>query len=170
MTAKRAALVGGLTAGTLDILDPIVFYWFRGVTPIQILQSVATGLLGREAYHGGWRTAALGLACHFLIALTAAVVYVAASRRLSLLRRRPWVCGPLFGLAVFAVMRLVVLPLSAANPGALGGWALVNQLFAHTVLVGLPIAFAASRVEQGRREPPGIGGSTGRLTSAALGA
>jgi uncharacterized membrane protein YagU involved in acid resistance len=147
VTAQRAVLVGGLTAGALDILDPIVFYWFRGVTPIQILQSVATGLLGREAYSGGWATAVLGLVCHVLIALTAATVYVVVSRRLSVLRRRPWICGPLFGLAVFAVMRLVVLPLSAASPGALGGWALVNQLFAHTVLVGLPIALATSRVE-----------------------
>ena len=54
---------GGLTAGALDILYAFVFYGIRiGATPTRILQSVAGGLLGREAARaGGLKTAALGL-------------------------------------------------------------------------------------------------------------
>jgi len=53
----------------------------------------------------------------------------------------------IFGLVVFLVMRLVVLPLSAFRPGppAPAGtidWGQVNLWLAHVFFVGLPIAFA----------------------------
>ncbi len=73
---------GGVLAGALDITYAIVFNYVRsGVPPVRILQSVASGLLGRAAYSGGAGTAGLGLALHFFIALTAAAC---ASRRVVL--------------------------------------------------------------------------------------
>ena len=135
---------GGLVAGVLDILDPIVIHGLRGVPPIRILQSVASGLLGPDAYSGGWPTAGLGLGLHFLIACTAAAVYVLASRRLRVLVTRPIVCGLAYGLVVWAVMRFGVLPLSAFRTGPFTvDWMLVNALGIHMLGVGLPIAFAA---------------------------
>jgi len=83
----RAIGVGGLACGILDISAAIGQYALRGVPAIRILQSVAAGLLGREAYSGGVPTAALGLALHFVIAFTAAAVYYAASRRIPYLVR-----------------------------------------------------------------------------------
>ncbi len=50
---------------------------------------------------------------HFLIACSAAAVYLAASRRLRFLTEHPLVCGLFLGAAVEEVMNLVVLPLSA---------------------------------------------------------
>ncbi|HET8647044.1 MAG TPA: hypothetical protein VFO85_16225, partial [Vicinamibacteria bacterium] len=82
----RAILLGGLVAGTMDITAAILLYARRGVPPLRILQSVASGLLGRAAFTGGVPTAALGLALHFFIATTAAAVYVLAARRLPLAR------------------------------------------------------------------------------------
>jgi hypothetical protein len=58
-------------------------------------------------------------------------------------------CGPIFGLGVFAFMRYVVIPLSAVpKPRPLAGWGLVNQLIAHTVFVGLSIALIVARSER----------------------
>ena len=144
----RGILVGGLIAGVLDITDAFVFHGLRGVAPVRILQAIASGLLGRDAFAGGTATAALGLGLHFVIALGAATVYGVGSRRLSVLVERPWLTGPMFGLAVYAVMQYVVLPLSRFRPGpppppGSVDWALVNLLAAHIFFVGLPIALAA---------------------------
>ena len=153
----RAALLGGLTAGVLDIADALIFHGARGVRPWRILQAIASGLLGREAFAGGAWTAALGLGLHFFIATTAATVYALASLRLPVLVQRPFQCGAVFGLVVYAVMQYVVLPLSAfrPGPGAAPGtidWGLVNLLLAHVFCVGVPIALSARWAA--RRELP----------------
>src|SRR5467141_2488110 len=84
--ALRAILLGGLIAGTFDISYACIYsYIVRRTSPIRILQSVASGALGAKAFAGGLQTAVLGLALHFLIALTAAAVYYLASRRLRFL-------------------------------------------------------------------------------------
>jgi hypothetical protein len=67
-----AILWGGLVAGILDISDAIVTWGMRGVPAGRILQSVASGLLGRASYEGGWATVALGTFLHFFIATGAA--------------------------------------------------------------------------------------------------
>jgi hypothetical protein len=148
--ALQAIVFGGLAVGVLDISEPIIFYGLRGVAPIRILQSVASGLLGPAAFQGGLPTAALGLALHFFIAFVAATVYVVVSRRLPALVRRPLIWGPVYGIAVFWFMNLVVLPLSAfrTRPMTLSG--VIHGLVVHIFLVGLPIAFFTSRATRNR--------------------
>jgi ribose/xylose/arabinose/galactoside ABC-type transport system permease subunit len=79
-------LIGGLIAGTLDILYAYTFWAVKSQVPAQrVFQDVAAGLLGEASFQGGWSTAALGLALHFLIAIITAMVYylVALSAGLS---------------------------------------------------------------------------------------
>ena len=69
-SAAKAIFIGGLIAGAFDITYACTFFGFRNhVSPIRILQSVARGALGNQAFQGGLKTAALGLFFHFLIAL-----------------------------------------------------------------------------------------------------
>jgi len=145
MRLPRAILAGMVAVALLDILEPIIFYGLRGTPPIRIFQSVASGLLGRQAYAVGLPTALLGAALHFFIASVVVVVYWLASRRLPLLTQRPLLCGVLYGLAVYAVMTFVVIPLSAIGGGLRLPQlpALLNGIFAHVVCVGPPSAFAA---------------------------
>ena len=146
---RAAILWGGLTAGVLDILDAFTVAWLAsGVPPVRVLQAIASGLLGREAFQGGLQTAALGLGLHFFIACTAAAVYVAASRRLPVLNRRWVACGLGFGVAVFFFMRHVVLPLSAFRSGPTRPLMLLNGLLIHAFGVGLPIAYFARRASR----------------------
>jgi hypothetical protein len=152
--AVRTVLVGGLLAGTLDIFAAFVVYGLRGASPVRILQSVASGLRGPAAFRGGLSTAALGLGLHFFIALVAAAVYYAASRRIGLLVRRPVVSGSLYGIAVYLFMNHVVVPLSAVprRPFVLGVALVI--LVVHILCVGLPIALVVARAsgqEIGRR-------------------
>ena len=141
-------LLGGLIAGLLDGLDAVVFYgWAFDVPPARIFQHIASGLLGRSAFQGGLLTVALGVVLHFTVAIGAAAVFFAMSRLLPVLYRKAWICGPLYGLAVYAVMHYVVVPLSAVSKRTtpVGGLELADLLFAHTILVGLPIALMARR-------------------------
>ncbi len=141
----RAILYGGLIAGACDLIFAILFYGLRGTKPIQIAQSIASGLLGRDAFQGGWTTAALGVAFHFAIAISAASLYYLASRRLKILLQWASLCGPLYGAAIFYFMRKVVLPLSAAphfKSEPLSYW---SDLAVHVFFIGLPIALLARR-------------------------
>jgi uncharacterized membrane protein YagU involved in acid resistance len=142
---SSAILWGGGIAGLLDILYAFVLYGQR-IGPVRVLQSVASGLLGADAYKGGSGTAALGLLLHFVIALGAAAVYYAASRKLGFLVRWPLACGLLYGIAVYLFMNFVVLPLSAF-PGqpSYPLRALLVGFLGHMFLVGLPIALAVRR-------------------------
>jgi hypothetical protein len=145
----RTVLIAGLIAGALDITAACVFYGLRGVSPIRILQSVASGLLGAAAFSGGARTAALGFLMHVFIATSAAAVYYAASRKLEVLRRRPVLSGLLYGVVVYLVMNQVVLPLSsvAKRPFVLG--TAVIMVIIHMLCVGLPIALVTRHYDRG---------------------
>lgn len=138
-------LLGGLIAGVLDITYACVFSYVRsGRTPVFVLQSVASGALGRDAYQGGAKIAALGLGFHFLIALTAAAIYVLASRALPFLITQPVISGIAYGLCVYAVMYCVVLRLSAIRatswPWSLPKSVFIGGLLIHMFGIGLPIA------------------------------
>jgi hypothetical protein len=142
----RAIVAGGLAAGLLDLVDALVAYKLAfGMSPVVIYQFVASGLLGKAAYSGGMPAALLGLAVHFLIAFTAATVFVLASERIPQLRRDAVGWGLAFGLAVFAVMSFVVIPLSRIGASTPPLPLIVNGLLGHALLVGLPIALAARR-------------------------
>jgi hypothetical protein len=145
--AFDTVVLGGLTAGVLDILDAFVVSGIRGVGPTRVLHYIASGVMGPTASQGGLGTALLGLTLHFGIAFGAAATYWAASRRLPILVRRPVVCGMAFGLTVWAFMRFIVVPLSLvrAGTGATPLILLINQLTIHALGVGLPIALFASR-------------------------
>jgi uncharacterized membrane protein YagU involved in acid resistance len=139
-------VLGGLTAGVLDIVDAFVTAALAGRTPARVLQTIASGVLGPRAYQSGAASAALGLALHFAIALSAAMVYFLASRRLPWLVRHPVWSGLAFGLLVWAFMYHVVLPITFHRAYTLPAWPqLANQLGIHMLGVGLPIALLASR-------------------------
>ncbi len=140
-SALLAIAVGGLTAGALDLTQAsILFGW-------DIPLSIAAGLLGPQAEHGGTGTYIFGVCLHFFIALSAAAIYYATSRRLTFLVEHPLVCGLFFGAAVEEVMNLVVLPLSALHArGPYELHDLIQGLAVHMVVVGLPIAFSTQRL------------------------
>jgi hypothetical protein len=150
--ALRVILCGGLVAGTLDLTGACVTSWLRaGVSPVRVMQSVASGLLGAASYTGGAKTAVLGTALHFLIATVATAVFYFASRSLRFMVARPVVAGLLYGVAVYVFMNFVVLPLSAfpqRTAPALSG-RIIGMLII-MFCIGLPIALITSRLTQSR--------------------
>ena len=145
LPVPKALLYGTLAVGILDILDAFIFFGLRGAQPIRILQSIAAGLLGRDAFNRGWGTAVLGLALHFFIAFTIVLVFLLASRRLPVLIRHPVVTGLVYGLAVYLVMTFVVVPASAAGGRGLPTWPVaLNGVLIHTIGDEIPMATTAA--------------------------
>jgi hypothetical protein len=145
----QAILIGGLMCGVLDLVFAFVFYGLRyGSPPVRIMQSIAAGVLGGAAYEGGALTAALGVLFHFVVSFGAAATYWLASRVVPFLTRRAFLCGLVFGIAVFLFMNAIVLPLSAFPNAQFPPRFTVDSVLpvvAHMFLVGLPIALAVRR-------------------------
>ena len=139
-------LAGGVAAGVLDIVYAFALSAMAGRNPIGAVQSVAAGVLGREAYQGGMETAAIGLALHIGILVVAALVYLLIAQRVKLVRRHWVIAGAVFGVGVYLFMNFVVLPLSAV-PFKLTypPEVLLQGFVSHALLVGLPIAWCVRK-------------------------
>jgi len=141
----RAIALTGLISGVLGCIDfTIFFYVTQHETPIPVFQYVASGLLGPSAFAGGYATALLGLALHFLIAYVVVAVFILAASQIAFLRRPVWaiVAGLVYGAAVNMFMSALVLPHSAAPKMAVTTALVVNGMFADALFVGLPVALA----------------------------
>ncbi|MGZ4967868.1 MAG: hypothetical protein ACXV8A_03170 [Chthoniobacterales bacterium] len=56
MKALRVILLAGLVAGAIDLIYVLPFCEFaRGIPATRVLQTIASGLLGRASYNGGPR-------------------------------------------------------------------------------------------------------------------
>jgi hypothetical protein len=145
MHIGRRILVATLVAGTLDIAAAALLATLAGRMPDKMLRGVASGPFP-DAAHWGVGGAVLGLAVHFAIMAVMAAVFVLAADRLPALKARWLAAGIGYGLATWAVMNLVVLPLRW--PGLfpqLDPKSVAISLFCHIVLVGIPIARIAAR-------------------------
>jgi len=146
-SAANTILRTGLIAGTLDITTAITVYAFilGKATALQILQGVASGVFGLPAFAGGWAMGLTGILFHYLIALSFTSAYYLIYPHVPLLQKRPLISGIIYGVIVWSIMNLLVLPLSnyparpmQAGPALLGMAIII-------VMIGLPVAFLTRR-------------------------
>ena len=143
---SMTVVMAWLVAGTLDITTAIVYY-ARGSGPrtIRLLQGIASGVLGADAFSGGIRTALMGLGLHYLIALIWTLVLSVALASIAGLRRHLIPTGIAYGVFVWLVMNLVVLPLSNVRQGPIQ---LAPAMVGAVILafcIGLPISLIVGR-------------------------
>lgn len=152
MLGRRTRVAAGspvtyITAltGTLDILSAFVYAARDGHGPLPVLQGIGSAIWP-AARHAGIAGAAVGLLLHFAIMFAMVAAFTAASKRVALLRGNPFVVGALYGILLWAIMNLIVLPLRWPSvfphfvPVELG-----EQIFSHVALVGIPVAWFARR-------------------------
>ena len=146
--AWRWVMLGGLGLATLDALFATQFWRVAAAMPwTRVFQSVAAGVLGLEAsVAGGESTAWLGVGLHYGIAMCFVVFYTLVAARVGALVRRPLTFGTLYGLALYLVMNLVVIPFSAIGhlPKFDNVPWVASSIVMHAVF-GLICAFAARR-------------------------
>ena len=107
-----AVLLAGLIAGTIDIGAACLI---NGHGPIIICQAIASGVLGRASFHGGLNSAGLGLVLQWSMSIIIAAIYIVAAQLLPALRRAWLAFGLLYGVGIYFVMNLIVVPLSNAG-------------------------------------------------------
>ncbi|GGA47414.1 hypothetical protein [Dyella nitratireducens] len=148
LRAQRIVLFAVLVAlalATADLLFACTFWQaLYHVPPLRIMQNIAAGLLGKRAFLGGSSTVVLGALLHYAIMGVMVGVYYLASRRRRVLIERPWLYGSLYGLVLFVVMNLIVVPLSAAPKAPVVLSWIVSSIVVH-VFIGLVIALSARR-------------------------
>ncbi len=145
-TATKTIITAWLAAGSFDILAAFATAIAKGATAPGVLRAVASGLIGSKVIGGGLDIALLGLALHYAIMLGIVLTYWFASRHIALLVANPFIAGPLYGLSVYAVINLVVLPLSAIAFKPNYDWdSLTIGIGVHMICVGLPIAWIVHR-------------------------
>lgn len=135
----------GALCATIDIVYACSFHYIAsGTPPLRILQSIASGLLGPAAFHGGVSSAALGLVAHYVILIVAAALYAAAAATFPVLLRRAWLAGIVFGFGIWLTMNFAVLPLSAAPRFTSTPTSFYANLAVHVLVLGPVIALSLS--------------------------
>ena len=138
--------LAAIVAGTCDLVYALLFFGWKGVPAERILQSIASGFLGKEAFQLGAYSVTLGLFSHYTIMLVAAALFYRAGRHWAWPRDEPIAAGLVYGLAIYAFMNFVVLPLSAYPfPMNFPLLRTATGLLVHMVGVGLPIALITRR-------------------------
>ena len=140
----RPIAIATAVSGTLDIMFAMVLTIFFGREIGNMLRYVGSGPFP-QATEMGAGGAMLGLLVHFALMAIMASVYVLAARRIPALVERPIQWGVLYGLATYAVMNWLVVPMRFGTPLPPSPLSMATQLFAHIVLVGVPIALIAAR-------------------------
>jgi hypothetical protein len=150
--APRAPLSRLLAAGAVvAMLDgafavALYVYVLRACSTAQLMQSIASALLGRAAFRGGSATVGLGLALHFAVACGWTLAYAAlraASGRLRELTatiRGALAAGAAFGIFIWLAMDLLILPLTRASATPFWSPLFLILLTWHALGVGIPLA------------------------------
>lgn len=144
MKSKSGTIfLSGLIAGTLDILAAVIIYAvvLEKTTAIKILQSIASGVFKKEAYTGGPIMAWYGLGLHYLIAFIFAWFYFIIYPYLPFLKKNVILSGILYGIFVWIIMNLIVLPIVfPLLPEKHFDFPLLLSILILIVCIGLPIA------------------------------
>jgi uncharacterized membrane protein YagU involved in acid resistance len=143
----KTILLSGLLVGTLDILAACTdFYIATDKNPVAVLNYVASGIIGKDAFAGGTSIALLGLLCHYIIAFSFTFFFFWLYGKTSFLSKNRIVTAVVYGLFMWLVTTLIVLPLSNVPHTPLSAIKFSKALKAIGILVfmiGLPLSFIA---------------------------
>jgi ABC-type transport system involved in multi-copper enzyme maturation permease subunit len=142
----QAILWAALVGGTLDAAAGVIVYLiYFGMNPLQVLQYIASGVFGPSVINGSFVYVLAGLVLHYLIAIVVAIIYFGAASSIKLFVTQKVVVGLLFGLGIWLVMNLVVLPNSNIPKNPFNAILAAIEIIWHMILVGLPIALIVAK-------------------------
>ncbi|MEP6748816.1 MAG: hypothetical protein ABJB86_13885 [Bacteroidota bacterium] len=133
-----------ILAGTLDISTAFVMVAISGKNPLLVGNYIASAVFGRaDAYAGGMPMIIAGLLFHYLIAFIFTVIFFLLYPKIYPVIKNKFVAGILYGLFVWCIMNLLVVPLTRipARP-----FSIVNAVENIAILmlaIGLPVSLIA---------------------------
>ncbi|HET9054603.1 MAG TPA: hypothetical protein VFM90_10535 [Cyclobacteriaceae bacterium] len=144
----KQLLLTGLLAGTLDGLAAVILYYMQtGKDPLNVFRFIASGVFGVQAFSGGVTMALWGIVFHYSIAFGWAMLFFLLARKCLLLTKNWIISGVVYGVFVWLIMNLVVVPLShvpvKADPKE---WPdILTGVSILVICIGLPVSFAARK-------------------------
>jgi uncharacterized membrane protein YagU involved in acid resistance len=132
----------GLVAGLLDITAAFINYRIStGKNPVRVLEFIASGVFGKSAFAGDATMALLGFVFHMTIALIFAVLFFLLCCKISWLYKDRWTAGIVYGILVWIIMNLLVVPQSNTPPIPFTPAKALLAVGILIVCVGWPVAF-----------------------------
>jgi hypothetical protein len=145
-TTLKAILITGLIAGFLDgAAAAIVYVITTGGNPIKVFLFISSSVLGKDAFQGGIPVAILGLLFHFTIAISFAAFYFFLYPRMKVLSNQKVAAGLLYGIFVWIVMNVLVLPQTLVPQFPFDFFQAARGVVILMLMIGLPISFMTHR-------------------------
>jgi hypothetical protein len=140
-------LWAGFLVGLLDISAACINYYIRtGKNPVVVFQYIASSLFGKEAYSGDDLMILMGGLFHFMIAYIFTILFFILYPRISFMRINVILTGFLYGLFIWVIMNLLVLPTTKVSLPA--SFDIKQSLIGMVILVlaiGIPLSCIARR-------------------------
>jgi uncharacterized membrane protein YagU involved in acid resistance len=132
--------------GTLDILAAFLYYFIRtGNNKVfNVLRYVASGFFGKEAISGGGEMIVAGVLFHYLIAFAFTLFFFWLFPHLKALSINKILIGIVYGIFVWAIMNLVVVPLSRIGSQPFNTINVLSNLLILIVCMGIPLSIMAT--------------------------
>lgn len=140
----RPIAIATAISGTLDILFAMVLTLAFGREIPNMLRFVASGPFPGATGMGN-AGAVLGLVVHYVLMAIMATGLVLLVRWRPGLVQTPLRTGLAYGIITYFIMNWLVVPLRFHAPLPPKAISVATQLFAHVVLVGIPMAYVSAR-------------------------
>ena len=137
-------LLTGLLAGALDAIAAVLLFLARGnKDPRMLFRYIASAVYGQRAFAAGGFMVLMGLLLHFLIAMSWIAVYFYLPGNIPWLNLHPLPAAIGYGIFVWIIMNLVVVPYSRAAPRPFSWLFAVINVVILIGCIGLPAAYLA---------------------------
>jgi hypothetical protein len=146
-SSRIAVIQIGLLAGTLDGLAAALLYSVPGgKDPLNVYRFIASGVFGNDAFAGGVPMALYGILFHYIIAIGWTTLFFSIYPRVPLLSKNKVAAGIFYGVFVWLMMNLVVLPLSQVPMSdSREVSAIITGMIVLIFCIGLPISWMTSK-------------------------
>jgi uncharacterized membrane protein YagU involved in acid resistance len=138
---REVVLKAWLIAGTIDICLAFLYSYIKNdVTPDKVLSYIS-----KIAFKGNITSTALpvitGLLVHYIIALVWTMIYYKAAPKAYLLRSNFWLGAVIYGLFVWGMMNLVIVPIWTGKPVKLDPVNSPANAVILIIAIGIPLSY-----------------------------
>ncbi len=143
----KPILRAGLVVGTLDILAAMLHYYLNTHrNPVAVLQFVASGAFGANAFSGAWHMVLWGVLFHYVIAFAFTIFFFFVYFQVPSIRKLGLSVAFIYGGMMWATTQFIVIPLSRIDKTA--PLTVINTTVSILVLVvciGIPLYYMAKK-------------------------
>jgi hypothetical protein len=132
---KKRIIFLGFCIGFIDgIAASLHTYAYSELGPKSVFLFIASGWLGEAAFSGGYRMLLLGLGTHFFIAIAWVILFFILLKNSGFVYKYYKMSGLIYGLGIWVIMNLVVIPNSNAPQIQFSSGAALSMIAIHCFL------------------------------------